>query len=152
MTGIKVSFLEGRALDWAVAQIDRFCEGLEWRPAAEGRAWAGFGKVDGAQAACAYLSHGSCLSERMRMRRDGIEPYSPSTNWSQGGLLIEAHRASIEWYGDLEEWCADTMETSAVNQFGPSPLIAACRAIVAAEIGDVVEVPEQLVSQGSGKV
>lgn len=60
---------------------------------------------------------------------DGIgnysEPWEPSTNWSQGGPIIEREAAQYE--------C-----------FGPTPLIAAMRCYVASKLGDEVEIPDEL--------
>jgi len=71
--------------------------------------------------------------------------YSPSSDWSQGGPLIEQGEVKIkpawrEWYASARNGILHYAETS-----GPTPLIAACRAIVAANLGDEVEVPEELV-------
>lgn len=73
--------------------------------------------------------------------------YSPSTDWSQGGPLIESQMVSLHcpqstydiWAGwviaDKGEFC----------QGGDTALIAVCRTIVAAKLGDVVNVPEELI-------
>ena len=71
--------------------------------------------------------------------------WHPSSNWSQCGPLIEMFKVNIE--SAWREWDARArngvlyyIETS-----GPTPLIAACRAIVAAKLGNEVDVPEELV-------
>lgn len=146
---VKVGDLKGPALDWAVAQIDSFCTGLEWRPRAEGRLFVGFGMIENVTQPCAYLSNGSSISERFGMRRNGVEPYSPSTDWSQGGRLIEQHCISLLTYESSDWWAGfdlDHGEPSGANAFGETPLIAACRALVAAKIGQTVEVPTILVT------
>ena len=66
-----------------------------------------------------------------------IPIFCPSTNWSQGGPLIERYYIDIESGPWSAYYGGQTMH-------GDSPLIAACRAIVAAKLGDVVEVPEEL--------
>ena len=67
--------------------------------------------------------------------------FSPSTNWSQGGPLIHTMCTSLEEVRDYE-W---TVQSVSFVGHGSTPLIAACRAIVAAKLGDTVEVPEGLV-------
>lgn len=143
---IKTCELEGRALDYAVAQIDPFCDGLEWRRVAGGLAWAGFGRVNGEMTPCAYLSHASNLSERMRMLRDVVEPYSPSTYWSQGGPLIERFGLTLSRFDDglIEAYRNDESTPQSSNSY----LIAACRAIVASELGDEVDVPDEIAKSG----
>lgn len=81
--------------------------------------------------------------------------WSPSTDWSQGGPLIEKYQVatipeahdgrtgtecSEKWYAVIyydggEQYTAERCD---------SPLIAACRAIVAAKLGDQVDVPDEL--------
>ena len=71
--------------------------------------------------------------------------YAPSINWAQGGPLIDACDV---WLSDDErEHIASTCPH--VNEFiktGPTKLIAACRAIVYAKLGDVVKVPKEIIN------
>ena len=71
--------------------------------------------------------------------------FKPSTNWAQGGPIIERERISIrQWTNvpivhaympqDDAPWASD----------GTSPLIAAMRCYVSSRLGDEVEVPEEL--------
>ncbi len=71
---------------------------------------------------------------------DSWWPFEPSTDWKQCGPLIEQHSVDFEWIvnGTLRADIGDTIA------FGPGYLIAACRAIVAASLGDEVELPESL--------
>ena len=65
--------------------------------------------------------------------------YAPSTNWAQGGPLIENFGPFFNMaHGQIR--CA---MNNAV-QYGDTYLIAICRAIVAAKLGDEVEVPNEL--------
>jgi len=68
---------------------------------------------------------------------------SPSENWSQGGPIIE--REGIEL--TLPTWKAGTASYlgGQVICTGPTPLIAAMRCYVASKLGDVVEIPEELI-------
>lgn len=77
----------------------------------------------------------------------GIGPFWPHFKWEQGGPLIERYAVQLEpWAG---YWVAKTDCRLGSNHYakrdGESPLIAACRAIVAAKLGDVVSVPAELV-------
>ena len=73
--------------------------------------------------------------------------YSPSTNWSQGGPIIEWERICID-IGHDGVWLAYTKQNyQDAKEFmhaGPTPLIAAMRCYVATTLGDEVEVPKDL--------
>lgn len=71
-------------------------------------------------------------------RADGNMRYS--TNWSQGGPIIEREKITLEWTG--ENWCAYIRHDE--EEFGTTPLIAAMRCRVANKLGDEVEIPEEL--------
>ena len=63
---------------------------------------------------------------------------SPSTNWAQGGPIIE--REGIEFR-------ASGTQASIVDgrtYYGPTHLIAAMRCYVASKLGDDVDVPKEL--------
>lgn len=66
--------------------------------------------------------------------------YRFSTDWSQGGPIIEREKLTIEWTG--EDWMAFIRHDE--EFFGPTPLIAAMRCFVASRLGDEVAVPEEL--------
>lgn len=74
--------------------------------------------------------------------------FSPTTYWEQGGPLIDAHNIKLESYPkELGEGRASVrlVFTGKVYwQSGASVLIAACRAIVAAKLGEAVLVPAEL--------
>ena len=118
---VKTSELTGAALNWAVAK-------------------AGFG--------------GHSLAEFLASRdvRLGI---SPSTNWSIGGPIIEREQIALEYFQDGGhenggEWLAQCFEKdeegfySEVEQYGPTPLIAAMRVYVTSKFGEEVEISEEL--------
>jgi len=74
---------------------------------------------------------------------------SPSTDWSLGGPIIEREKISI-WPDDAcFEWLAEyrfRLQCDDDYFGGPTPLIAAMRCFVASELGDEVEVPEELLT------
>lgn len=63
--------------------------------------------------------------------------YTPSTDWAQGGPIIEREGITLEWTG--EDWMGYIWHDE--EFFGPTPLIAAMRCYVASKLGDEVEVP-----------
>ena len=74
--------------------------------------------------------------------------YSPSTNWAQGGPIIERDGISIVLDWDVVGeflWGATRIEGPAVSEAeGTTPLIAAMRCYVASQLGDEVDVPKWL--------
>lgn len=76
-----------------------------------------------------------------------IEPYRPTTNWSQGGPIIEremiATNPSNDWR--LGVWIAYYCgPINSNSMYGTTPLIAAMRCYLASKLGDEVEIPEEL--------
>ena len=71
--------------------------------------------------------------EFLRYRED--HNYEPSTDWAQGGPIIE--RESMGVFPLEKGWAAGF-------QNGSTPLIAAMRCYVASKLGDEVEVPNEL--------
>ena len=101
---VKVSELQGAALDWVVNQIEECCD----------------------------------------------DPFTPmfSTNWAQGGPIIEQEEISIE-FGRAEfksAWIAYKLGSPYEDnpKFGSTPLVAAMRCYVASKLGDEVDVPDEL--------
>lgn len=76
----------------------------------------------------------------------GFVQYRPSTNWAQGGPIIERRAIEVTRYiipaTLAEEWRAHCKGIKAF--YGPTPLVAAMRCRVASKLGDVVEVPDEL--------
>lgn len=69
-----------------------------------------------------------------------------STDWSQGGIIIEREGIAIRAYdNDARKWSAEpsinTMQTRlSAFRTGPTALIAAMRCYVAYKIGDDIEI------------
>lgn len=72
-----------------------------------------------------------------------LKRYCPSTDWSQGGPLIEREHICLahDCLADETGWCAFSLEPIS---YGPTPLIAAMRCYVVNNLGNEVEVPEEL--------
>lgn len=116
---MKTSELQGIALDWAVAK----CAGRELHRSRSGR-WmtARYGEFN---------------------PRHGAPWYSPSTDWRQGGPIIERERIELEHDG-FAWWARITADE---DFHGPTPLIAAMRCFVASKLGDEIEVPKELTGE-----
>jgi hypothetical protein len=72
-----------------------------------------------------------------------MHSYRPSTDWSQGGPIIESWRITIERIPC--GWEAKSPSSGRSWLEGKTALIAAMRAAVSAKIGYEVEVPDELV-------
>ena len=64
-----------------------------------------------------------------------------STNWSQGGPIIEREQLALDYAGN-NEWLS--WDSYGESILGPTPLIAAMRCYVASKLGDEVEIPKEL--------
>ena len=115
----KTSELTGAALDWAVALIE-FPD--------------------------PYYEHDDRL---VYVNGDDEFHYTPSTDWAQGGPIIEREGMALhmedthEWQAAM--WWDDEDSRGDILMVGPTPLIAAMRCYVASKLGDEVDVPEELI-------
>ena len=111
----KTAELSGPALDWAVAKA----EGFEPR-----QLW---------------------IYDKPSLWKGKECRYSPSTDWLQGGAIIE--REEIALCRDEGWWLADCCPQSGgdhVEVHAETPLVAAMRCYVASKLGNTVEIPEGL--------
>jgi hypothetical protein len=74
-----------------------------------------------------------------------LENWKPSTDWSQGGPIIEREKIRLDTTWNCEDgyWSARIDSVGGWWQ-GDTPLIAAMRCFVASKLGDDVEVPDEL--------
>jgi len=70
--------------------------------------------------------------------------YNPSTDWAQGGAIIE--REMIELVPVTGALWEAYKRNQHIPSDGATPLIAAMRCYVASKLGDEVELPEELLS------
>jgi len=73
--------------------------------------------------------------------------FSPTSNWSQCGPMIADHKLNISHNPSgrrpEEPWfCCDNSET--FWSIGETAMVAICRAVVAAKLGDEVDIPNEL--------
>jgi len=72
--------------------------------------------------------------------------FKPSSNWHQGGPIIEREQISIRQWTNVPIVHAYMPQNDAPwASDGTSPLIAAMRCYVASKLGCTVEVPEEFV-------
>ena len=74
-----------------------------------------------------------------------VSNWNPSGDWAQGGPIIEREMIDLSYYGDIPGWAAYIGRLVKKPGQGPTPLIAAMRCYVASQLGDEVDVPEELV-------
>jgi hypothetical protein len=112
---MKTSELSGAALDWAVAK----CESPEWGE-------------EGWQVNCTH-------------RDDDGWIYQPSTDWAQGGPIIERECITVCMGSPTKgyEWMA-CLPSGGGIQHAQTYLIAAMRCYVASKLGDEIELPKEL--------
>jgi len=122
---MRTSKLQGAALDWAVAKCEYETGRIKMPAFAQKQA------------------------TRVLVYHDGGHPqaggiwFSPSTNWAQGGPIIEREKicTSTDERGGWMAWIYDGLEMTYIEH-GPTQLIAAMRCYVASKLGDEVEIPE----------
>ena len=123
---VKTADLIGPALDWAVAVVEGLTEEHAW----------------------------TTIEIFKAIRAGG--GYWYSTDWSAAGPLIERDCIGLEKHRleGQRQWAACDWHPVAVRGhtclerskyvYGPTPLIAAMRCVVAANLGDEIEIPEEL--------
>lgn len=74
---------------------------------------------------------------------DGYFPLRYSRAWAAGGPIIERERIELICAGcNPPGWMARRGSVGPFSWSGPTPLVAAMRALVASKLGGEVEVPE----------
>ena len=78
--------------------------------------------------------------------KDIDDPHFYSTDWAEGGPIIEREGINLDNYGKNPRWSAWTpapdRESGEAQAYGPTPLIAAMRCYVASKLGEEITVPE----------
>ena len=104
-------------------------------------------KIQTSELTGAALDWAVAKCERKYFAQEGEKfkrAYSPSTDWSQGGPIIEEE--TIDLAPQITgTWIARAIDHRPVAlQEGCTPLIAAMRCYVASKLGDTIEIPEEL--------
>ena len=120
---MKTSELTGPALDWAVAKCVKPAHAMVRTHQDNRSNWH-------------VTLHGESSN------------YAPSTDWSQGGPIIEREKISVIHMEGTQHWVARKFQPACdttPKSEGPTSLIAAMRCYVASKLGDEVEIPEELI-------
>lgn len=72
--------------------------------------------------------------------RIGIPYWRPTTDWAQGGPIIEREKIGV--FLRDEVWCSYSSLSIPVDFYGDTPLIAAMRCLVASKLGEHIDVIE----------
>lgn len=125
---VKTADLVGEALGWAVGKAEGL--NLELVPPQYGNSWRVFARYRG-QA----IEH--------------IKRYNPWEDWALGGPLIEKYKLDLGAPMEMKlgPWNANTEWGHPSGQKGGTALVASCRAVVAAKLGDTVQVPKELLGK-----
>jgi hypothetical protein len=121
---MKTSELTGAALDWAVAK----CEGHE-----------------------VFIKYAPVQVMYTPQGKRSWYIYRPTTNWAQGGPIIEREKIRLDttWNQEDGHWSA-RIDSVGGWWLGETPLIAAMRCYVVSKLGDEIEIPEEL-TKGESK-
>lgn len=139
MIEVKTNELIGPALDWAAAQVPGALELI----------------VKKAEYDQPFKRDEDGHIYLLREPTDGYTVlFQPSTDWAQGGPLIDEYEICIICLPTCDpiierlgggDWSAKTRESDHdYSRLSPTPLVAACRAILRAKFGDIISVPKEL--------
>lgn len=70
-----------------------------------------------------------------------VDSYHPSTDWRQCGPLIEEYGIEFKWVSDATIEAHSYLLASSTAYAVESHMVAACRLIVTAKLGETVELP-----------
>ena len=123
---MKTSELTDIALDWAVSRA----KGID--------AELNYGE-------CVYWDHERNSNGKVICANSVRVVWNPSTNWAQGGAIIEREKIGVVTSADdANVWVGSMFEPDwKFNHTGQTPLIAAMRCYVASKLGDEVEIPDE---------
>ncbi len=137
MIEVKTAELSGAALGYAVAKVEEDAMDMHWR-VVDGEV-IGFGSIGSSP-------EFPCLRVKgYTAKYHSTLVFAPYEEWSQGGPLIDKYIGNL-----YRDWTGSETPTAVFNgtthaAAGEKFLIAACRAIVAARLGETVQVPAELV-------
>lgn len=85
----------------------------------------------------------SNVAKRLDIKRypQCVVGFKPSSDWAQGGPIIEREKIAIDCDG--AQWVASANDRP-VCYSAKTPLIAAMRCYVASKLGDNVDIPKEL--------
>lgn len=121
---VKTAGLSGEALGWAVGKTEGLNVYLE-PPGYNGVPWRVFARYQG-----------QAIEHTMR--------YNPWEDWALGGPLIDKYEADFQWARPGLLRAVVSVGQSVGMARAETHLLASGRAIVAATLGDTVQVPKEL--------
>lgn len=127
MKTIKVSEAAGPALDWLVAKCEGILDPVHGEPQPR------------------VVFYSDQWNRYMRLNPPPqvyySDRYEPSTDWAQGGPIVEREGISIIFH-EQGHWTASNLHGTLCME-GPTPLSAAMRCFCANKLGDTAEVPKE---------
>ena len=138
MKTIKVSEATSPALDWLVAKCEGILDPVHGEPQPR------------------VVFYSDQWDRYMRLNPPPqvyySDRYEPSTDWAQGGPIIEREHIAISWVVSnylyvTGCWSAHIPQTNGKLLYAPTPLIAAMRCYCCSKLGDEVEVPDELIKE-----
>lgn len=137
MIEVKTSELEGAALDWAVAKALNLTLRHQQRNGCHAAGYHAVGKAYG------YIWYDTQPNGYV----GSLYGWNPSRCWKDGGPLIAEQGKRIGLELRISENSASFIQAGMrIGYIASDVLIAACRAIVGAKLGDTVQVPDELVT------
>ena len=125
---IKTNGLIGTALDWVVVECEHAVKRYKY-------------------GSPVFNQKTKRVYETQGLEQIGVN-FAPSTDWAQGGPIIEREGITWVWEGDLsdsEDRIYEATDWATGNkQEGPTPLIATMRCYVASKLGDEIDIPDEL--------
>jgi len=140
---VAVESATGVVLNWMVAQ----CEGFP------STIWHSVPMPEDYTCHCGLYVHPAHRNWKAIHIEDCPEQYRYSTDWAQGGPIIDREIHNLFKWNQIEPgpeiWCAVHNHKTpegiyALQMDGPTMLIAAMRCYVLAKLGPLVEVPDEL--------
>ena len=150
MKTIKVSEATGVPLDWMVAKCEDHSVVIE-SIAEQAERFSALLLVDGQKPPQAAVD-AVIANLKPRMKIEGthgihlIPVPNYSTNWAQGGQIIEREKIATQFWVSENAWEA-LIKGGFFASYGPTPLVAAMRCYVVSKLGDEVEVPDELLGE-----
>ncbi|MBD2822648.1 DUF2591 family protein [Xenorhabdus sp. 42] len=141
---LKTSELTGRALDFSVAQAIGMDIYICGRVSDDEYGWIGNYNVTAAAFEKPIITVGFLGDIRIEYQGTSKE-YSPSTDWSQCGHLIEKYKVKVEYSSHV--WLASCKNKRRLISLGRTPQIAICRAVIDAQIGSEIDIPDELLEE-----
>ncbi|MAL97183.1 MAG: hypothetical protein CL583_01915 [Alteromonadaceae bacterium] len=141
MIDMKTDELSGAALDWAVAHAAQvWTLAHEWFPTMTLDS-----TFSGVQPMVYSDGQARCQLVPNNPFRQDFQIFRPTADWSQCGPLVGKFLVAMSpcLSGNFIAECFDKIRRHG-ERTGPTPLVAICRAVVFAKLGEVVSIPAEL--------